>query len=621
MDRLTGRAGFLLFAAAAALACSGGPPATAAKIQITDSAGAPDDHALPFGEVAEGSATLATVTVRSAGTADLVVWAVASLKPPAPPFSIADDGCSGRRLAPDATCDVVVRFEPANASGYTGSFEIQSNDPASAVVDVALTGTAVTVPVPLLLANDSVYPPNDHLVAFSDVWAGSARSATIHLFNAGSADLVLGPIAVADPVEAPFEISGDACSSRTIGPDTGCDLSVSFLPASAGSFTAIFDIPSNDRFSPMSFALDGVAVAPPGAQVPRTGQTACYTDRGAEDPCGGAQGEQDGARQAGVPWPTPRFTPGKGAEAECVTDGLTGLVWSRDAGANRTATWADALVWVATVLRRDPGLCGHTDWRLPNRNELRSLVHLGQSNGAAWLATQGFVNVSWEPYWSSTTFHAATGPLTDAWAVSIYDAAIGAAPKSGAAHVWAVRGGGGGAPAPVARTGQTSCWDEAGASTPCAGTGQDGELLAGVEWPSSRFTTKADTTIQDALTGLRWAPDAGTPGIPGCQGGDLAWTTALFYVTCLNSNLHLGYSDWRVPNALELDSLAHAEDVAGDWLSSRVPGLASLYWTSDSDPSATGRGLVVGHYPGGGWTSELKTWPLATYRVWPVRGP
>ena len=58
------------------------------------------------------------------------------------------------------------------------------------------------------------------------------------------------------------------------------------------------------------------------------------------------------------------------------------------------------------------------------------------------------------------------------------------------------------------RTGQTLCFNGAGAEIPCAGTGQDGDIQAGIEWPSSRFTNNGDETITDNLTGLTWLRDA-----------------------------------------------------------------------------------------------------------------
>ena len=58
------------------------------------------------------------------------------------------------------------------------------------------------------------------------------------------------------------------------------------------------------------------------------------------------------------------------------------------------------------------------------------------------------------------------------------------------------------------KTGQTLCYDSLGAVVPCAGTGQDGEIKAGVAWPSPRFTDNSNGTVTDNLTGLIWLKNA-----------------------------------------------------------------------------------------------------------------
>ena len=96
------------------------------------------------------------------------------------------------------------------------------------------------------------------------------------------------------------------------------------------------------------------------------------------------------------------------------------------------------------------------------------------------------------------------------------------------------------------KTGQTKCYDLAGAEIPCVGTGQDGEIRAGVTWPEPRFIDNEDGTVTDRLTGLMWTQDAGTPTIGSCTGGAMNWQQALYYVACLNSNNYLGHHDWRL---------------------------------------------------------------------------
>ena len=58
------------------------------------------------------------------------------------------------------------------------------------------------------------------------------------------------------------------------------------------------------------------------------------------------------------------------------------------------------------------------------------------------------------------------------------------------------------------QTGQVTCYNSAGTAIDCAGTGQDGDIRAGVPWPIPRFVDNLDGTITDTLTGLMWLKDA-----------------------------------------------------------------------------------------------------------------
>jgi hypothetical protein len=101
-------------------------------------------------------------------------------------------------------------------------------------------------------------------------------------------------------------------------------------------------------------------------------------------------------------------------------------------------------------------------------------------------------------------------------------------------------------------TGQTLCYNTGGTVIACAGTGQDGELQKGV---ANSFTDNGDGTITDNLTGLMWEKlsDDGT-----IHDKDTIYTWANAFadkVATLNSTVFAGYSDWRVPNAKELQTL------------------------------------------------------------------
>ncbi len=141
--------------------------------------------------------------------------------------------------------------------------------------------------------------------------------------------------------------------------------------------------------------------------------------------------------------------------------------------------------------------------------------------------------------------------------------------------------------APVEDTGQQICYDPTGSTTdtvPCAGTGQDGELQAGVTWPTPRFTDNLNGTVTDNLTGLIWLQEA------NCFGAR-SWTFALSDANTLSSNNQCGLlqdgsvaGDWKLPNLKELASLS---DFGED--SPSIPSgtpfdmvQPTQYWTSTS---------------------------------------
>jgi hypothetical protein len=178
------------------------------------------------------------------------------------------------------------------------------------------------------------------------------------------------------------------------------------------------------------FTAGTVYAAP--ADIPKTGQTTCYDTVGAVISCATTTGQgQDGALQRGIAWPNPRFAVGTGAEVDCVTDNLTGLMWVKMPDATPWP-WQTALD-IADVL----AICDHTDWRLPNVNELESLANSGPASLATWLNAQGFSNVQADYYWSSTTY---AGNTTFAWVVYFGDGFVYYDLKSSPHYVRCVRG-------------------------------------------------------------------------------------------------------------------------------------------------------------------------------------
>jgi hypothetical protein len=121
---------------------------------------------------------------------------------------------------------------------------------------------------------------------------------------------------------------------------------------------------------------------------------------------------------------------------ECVTDNLTGLMWSKNANLpDAPMPWRDALNWVAQM-NKNGGLCGYTDWRLPNIVEIGLLPNKQKADSAAWLNTQGFENVMGYNYWSSTT---RANHVEHAWRVQMNFGYWLGSGKLVNAYVWPVR--------------------------------------------------------------------------------------------------------------------------------------------------------------------------------------
>ncbi|MBV6341629.1 DUF1566 domain-containing protein [Candidatus Magnetobacterium casense] len=118
-----------------------------------------------------------------------------------------------------------------------------------------------------------------------------------------------------------------------------------------------------------------------------------------------------------------------------LTDSKTGLIWTKNAKLIGRKDWKEALNYI-TSMNEGKGAFGYTDWRLPDRDELESLVK-GINVPYVWLNSQGFTNVQSGYYWSST----ACAYVTDsAWLLSMDDGNVFAGDKSnGHYYVWPVR--------------------------------------------------------------------------------------------------------------------------------------------------------------------------------------
>jgi hypothetical protein len=334
------------------------------------------------------------------------------------------------------------------------------------------------------------------------------------------------------------------------------------------------------------------------SRVIRTDQVDCYNSAGDVIPC--LSSLQDGALRAGAAWPQPRFSD----RGDTVVDHLTGLMWTKDASVTEFPfMWWEALAFINDM--NSNCAYGYSDWRLPNRKELFSLVSHTKTNPSL-PAGHPFVHVFSGYYWTSTT---CSRLHREAWYVHLGGARLFKGMKHGSYMVWPVRSEEKGV-VELPRSGQQLCYDETQEVISCIGSGQDGALQIGFEWPEPRFAGH-DRTVLDRLTGLMWTKKA------NCTSMEVNWKTALETVKAMNADRVYGYGDWRLPNIRELESLTD--------MGSHSPALSSghsfkavqkYYWsstTSTYDPCYAWALYIEDGAVGVGYK------PNSSFFVWAVR--
>ena len=74
-------------------------------------------------------------------------------------------------------------------------------------------------------------------------------------------------------------------------------------------------------------------------------------------------------------------------------------------------------------------------------------------------------------------------------------------------------------------------------------------LVRGAAYGQNDFADNGDGTVSDRASGLMWTK--------GDSAAGMNWQEALAWVQSRNDANHLGHSDWRLPNAKELQSIVN----------------------------------------------------------------
>ncbi|TCT21539.1 List-Bact-rpt repeat protein [Thiobaca trueperi] len=236
----------------------------------------------------------------------------------------------------------------------------------------------------------------------------------------------------------------------------------------------------------------------------------------------------------------------------CVRDNVTGLTWevkTDDGGLHdkdSTFSWQDTEEYAQDV--NAIGLCGFQDWRLPSVKELTGIVDYSRTYPGPTIDVDYFPN----------TPDGRNRPASDFWSSS-----SGARDPSNVA--WEVFYGFGGVYV-------VSKNNERGV-----------RLVRGRQSTESRFVDNGNGTVVDHATGLMWGKCSEGQDVSHCTGQantGLTWQQAL---TAAKDSRLGGYSDWRLPNAKELQSLVDYSHDAPSIDLTYFPNTPSLeFWSSST---------------------------------------
>jgi hypothetical protein len=356
---------------------------------------------------------------------------------------------------------------------------------------------------------------------FGETTAGTSKSFRINISNIGSGNLEIGVIS--KPLR-PFLISSDNCSLQTLSDSHSCLVEVKFSPDREGTFTGTLMIPSNDGDNPLiTVTLKGAATLYDGwYTLPDTGQKECYDGQGNIISCPYPHHSmaQDGSF---LIYPPSYAFEGEGT----IADNNTLLLWQQqDDGVART--WDDAVNYCA-----DLSLGGHTEWRLPSKRELLSIVDYGRFNPAA--DPLFFTNTIASNYWSSSL------AFSSAEVVNF----------------------GRGESFPLSKTskGYVRC-------------------VQGEQLPVAHLVDNGDETMTDLTTGLMWT-------LPVDKLWD--WASALNICNTFFPG-YKGYQDWRMPNIKELASVQFS---FSSWTSTTNPADPGQAFVSSGTAAASLSGKAV----------------------------
>lgn len=246
-----------------------------------------------------------------------------------------------------------------------------------------------------------------------------------------------------------------------------------------------------------------------------------------------------------------------------VDDNVTGLTWTQSADwtgdgvidADDKMTFSEFLDYAATLNAKNYG--GFSDWRAPTIKELYSLIDFrGTDPNPAATGGSGLI-----PFINTDAFDFGYGDVASGQRI------IDAQYWSQTEYV------------STTMNGQATTFGVNFADGRIKGYGRGGRremeqyalfVRGNTDYGINQFADNGDGTVGDSATGLMWSQDD--------SGTGMDWEDALAWVQQMNAENYLGYSDWRLPNAKELQSIVdydRSPDTTG------TPAIDPVFYVSE----------------------------------------
>ena len=164
-------------------------------------------------------------------------------------FAATANTCTGKTLAPGATCTISIRFQPPAATSYAGGLKVTAPGLSASST---LSGTGLSQAKLVLSPVDETFDPT--------LLGGTSPAKTFSVTNDG--DFASGVIATSFGT-APFEVvaGSDDCTGITLAPGASCEFDMVFKPTVRG----VEESQVSAQASPggtVTGAIDGDGLAP-----------------------------------------------------------------------------------------------------------------------------------------------------------------------------------------------------------------------------------------------------------------------------------------------------------------------------------------------------------------------